>query len=167
MVKIGVIAYKLQLSKNMKIHNVLHVPFLKPYKASSNIKPPPWSILKDGISWYALCDWRTWLLVVHFPLGDLPFLGLFALDFGACPLFLFLSLSWVLSFHTVWQGFITWNSVWNGIGIIAQTLKKLALDTWKSTSCNGLVMNFNIIIGNRKRIWIQNFSKNIGTSKLF
>jgi hypothetical protein len=23
-----------------------------------------------------------------------------------CPLFLFLSLSWVLSFHKVWQGFI-------------------------------------------------------------
>jgi len=24
-------------------------------------------------------------------------------DFGACPLFLFLSLSWVLSFYRVWQ----------------------------------------------------------------
>jgi hypothetical protein len=34
--------------------------------------------------------------------------GLFAcLDFGACPLFLFLSLSWVLSFYKVRQGFIT------------------------------------------------------------
>ncbi len=60
----------------MEIHNVLHVPFLKPYKASSNMKPLPWSIPKeDGISWYASSDWRTWLLVVHFPLGDLPFLG--------------------------------------------------------------------------------------------
>jgi hypothetical protein len=28
MVRVGVIAYKLQLSRNMKIHNVLHVPFL-------------------------------------------------------------------------------------------------------------------------------------------
>jgi hypothetical protein len=34
--------------------------------------------------------------------------GLFAcLDFGPCPLFLSLSLSWVLSFYEVWQGFIT------------------------------------------------------------
>jgi hypothetical protein len=33
--------------------------------------------------------------------------GLFAcLDFGPCPLFLFLSLAWVLSFYDVWQGFI-------------------------------------------------------------
>jgi hypothetical protein len=33
--------------------------------------------------------------------------GLFAcLDFGPCTLFLFFSLSWVLSFHKVWQGFI-------------------------------------------------------------
>ncbi len=33
--------------------------------------------------------------------------GLFAcLDFGPCPLFLFLSLSWVFSFYDVWQGFI-------------------------------------------------------------
>jgi hypothetical protein len=31
--------------------------------------------------------------------------ALFAwLDFGPCPLFLFLSLSWVLSFDQVWQG---------------------------------------------------------------
>jgi hypothetical protein len=29
------------------------------------------------------------------------------LDFGPCPLFLFLALSWVLSFYKVWQGFIT------------------------------------------------------------
>jgi hypothetical protein len=28
------------------------------------------------------------------------------LDFGPCPLFLFLSLSWVLSFYKGWQGFI-------------------------------------------------------------
>ncbi len=34
--------------------------------------------------------------------------GLFeTLDFGPCPLFLFLSLSWVLSFIKVWQGFIS------------------------------------------------------------
>jgi hypothetical protein len=33
--------------------------------------------------------------------------GLLAcLDFGPCPLFLFLSLSWVLSFDKVWQRFI-------------------------------------------------------------
>jgi hypothetical protein len=33
--------------------------------------------------------------------------GLFAcLHFGPCPLFLYFSLSWVLSFHKVWQGFI-------------------------------------------------------------
>jgi hypothetical protein len=33
--------------------------------------------------------------------------GLFAcLDFGSCLLFVFLSLSWVLSFYKVWQGFI-------------------------------------------------------------
>jgi len=29
------------------------------------------------------------------------------LHFGTCPLFLFLSLSWVLSFFEVWYGFIT------------------------------------------------------------
>jgi hypothetical protein len=29
------------------------------------------------------------------------------LDFGPCPLFLFLSLSWVLFLNKVWQGFIT------------------------------------------------------------
>jgi hypothetical protein len=28
------------------------------------------------------------------------------LDFGPCPLFLFLSIAWVLSFYKVWQGFI-------------------------------------------------------------
>jgi hypothetical protein len=33
--------------------------------------------------------------------------GLFAcLDFGLSPLFIFLPLSWVLSFYKVWQGFI-------------------------------------------------------------
>jgi hypothetical protein len=36
------------------------------------------------------------------------FFGLFAcLDFDPCPLFLSLSLSWVLFFYEVWQGFIT------------------------------------------------------------
>jgi len=40
------------------------------------------------------------------PCGQ-PLLGcLLAWNFGPCPLFLFLSLSWVLSFHKVWQGFI-------------------------------------------------------------
>jgi len=38
--------------------------------------------------------------VVHFPPCGLPLLGC------PCPLFLFLSLSWVLSSHKVWQGFI-------------------------------------------------------------
>jgi len=34
--------------------------------------------------------------------------GLFAcLDFGPCPFFLSFSLSWVLFFYEVWQGFIT------------------------------------------------------------
>jgi hypothetical protein len=46
-------------------------------------------------SWYASCDWwKVEFLVVSFPPGGSPLLGL---DFGPCPLFLFLFLSWVLS----------------------------------------------------------------------
>jgi hypothetical protein len=38
--------------------------------------------------------------------------GLFApLNFGACHLFLFLSLAWVLSFYKVWQGFTSFSSL--------------------------------------------------------
>jgi hypothetical protein len=33
-------------------------------------------------------------------------------DFCPCPLFPFLSLSWVLSFYKVWQGFISWKRCW-------------------------------------------------------
>jgi hypothetical protein len=45
--------------------------------------------------------------VVPFPPSGLPFFGLIAcLDFSPCTLFLSLSLSWVPSFHKVWQGFI-------------------------------------------------------------
>ncbi len=50
---------------------------------------------------------RVSFLVVPFAPGGLPFLGLFAsLDFSPSPLFLFLSLSWVLLFKKVWQGSI-------------------------------------------------------------
>ncbi len=43
-------------------------------------------------------------LVVSFAFFWPASFGLFAcLDFGPCPLFLFLSLSWVLSFYEVWQ----------------------------------------------------------------
>jgi hypothetical protein len=46
-------------------------------------------------SWYASCDWwKVEFLVVSFPPGGSPLLGL---DFGPCPLFLFLFLSGVLS----------------------------------------------------------------------
>jgi hypothetical protein len=41
------------------------------------------------------------------PHGGLPLLGcLFAWTLVHAPLFLFLSLAWVLSFYKVWQGFI-------------------------------------------------------------
>jgi hypothetical protein len=43
--------------------------------------------------------------VVPLPLHGTPLLGLFAcLNFGPCPLFLFLSFSWVLSFYEVTHG---------------------------------------------------------------
>jgi len=58
---------------------------------------------------WLICDWcRVPFLVVAFP----PCGHLFwAVDLGPCPLFLFLSLSWALSFYKVWQGFIRkdWN----------------------------------------------------------
>jgi len=45
--------------------------------------------------------------VVPFPPGGPPLLGcLFAWTLVLAPLFLFLSLSWVLSFYKVWHGFI-------------------------------------------------------------
>jgi hypothetical protein len=67
--------------------------------------------------------WQYWergaplLVEVSVLSGSITFLwpasfGLFAyLDFGPCPLFLFLSLSWVLSFYKVWQGFIIWEGL--------------------------------------------------------
>jgi hypothetical protein len=52
---------------------------------------PPLSLV-DMLS----CDWwKIWFLVDSFPLGGPLLLGL---DFGPCPLFLFLFLSWVLCF---------------------------------------------------------------------
>ncbi len=55
-------------------------------------------------------SFRVGCLVVPSPPCGLLHLGcLLTLDFGPYPLFLFLSLSWVLSlFYKIWQGFISW-----------------------------------------------------------
>ncbi len=59
-------------------------------------------------SWYASCNWwRFQYLEVPFPPCGWPLWSSFAcLDSGPCTLFPFLSLSGVLSFYKVWQGFI-------------------------------------------------------------
>jgi len=52
--------------------------------------------------------WRFRYLVVPLPPCGPPLLGgLFAWTLVLAPCFFFLSLSWVLSFYEVWQGFIT------------------------------------------------------------
>jgi len=71
-------------------------------------------IVSAFFSWFASCNWwRVWFLVPPFPPCGPPLLGCFdCLDFCPCPLFPFLSLSWVLSFYKVWQGFINWKRCW-------------------------------------------------------
>ncbi len=57
------------------------------------------------LSRYASCNWRrVGLLSGSLSSGRPAPFGLFAcLDFGPCPLFLFLSHSWVLSLYRVWN----------------------------------------------------------------
>ncbi len=56
-------------------------------------------------------DWAP-VEMLLVPFSSWCLIGLFTcLDFGPCPLFLFLSLSWVPSFYKVWQGFIKYESL--------------------------------------------------------
>ena len=46
MLRVGKIAYKLDLHDTMKIYPIFHVSFLKLYRASGNIQPLPPPILE-------------------------------------------------------------------------------------------------------------------------
>ena len=47
--RVGPVAYKLDLPKNMRIHSVFHVQLLKQYKSNGRHQPPPLSIeLENG-----------------------------------------------------------------------------------------------------------------------
>jgi hypothetical protein len=39
--RIGPVAYKLELPRRYKMHNVFHVVLLKPYKPDGTVQPPP------------------------------------------------------------------------------------------------------------------------------
>jgi transposase InsO family protein len=39
--RIGQVAYKLDMPKNLKMHNVFHVSLLKPYRSDGRVQPPP------------------------------------------------------------------------------------------------------------------------------
>jgi hypothetical protein len=46
--KVGPVAYKLELPKNMKCHNVFHVSLLKQWNPSDRYQPPPPPLVIDG-----------------------------------------------------------------------------------------------------------------------
>ena len=50
-VKIGVVAYRVQLPNTFKIHNVFHVSFLRPYVADGRVQPPPPPIFAEETSY--------------------------------------------------------------------------------------------------------------------
>ena len=45
--RVGKVAYKLELPKTLKIHDVFHISLLKSYKTSSKVQPLPPPILED------------------------------------------------------------------------------------------------------------------------
>lgn len=50
---VGLLAYRLDLPKNMRIHSVFHVQLLKPFRSSDRHQPPPMPIeLEDGFEWF-------------------------------------------------------------------------------------------------------------------
>ena len=49
---VGLVAYKLDLPANLKIHDVFHVSLLKPYSWDGRTQPPPPTIYEDGIPEY-------------------------------------------------------------------------------------------------------------------
>jgi hypothetical protein len=47
LLRIGTVAYKLELPPSMKVHPVFHVSLLTPYKSNGAIQPPPLPIVED------------------------------------------------------------------------------------------------------------------------
>jgi hypothetical protein len=93
------------------------IPYQQGVKKKGPVPRPGWYVENwiPGPGWKLRLDTNfqidiamVWFLVLPFPRSGPAFVGLFACpDFGPCPLFHFLSLSWVLSFYRVWEGFIT------------------------------------------------------------
>ena len=49
---VGLVAYQLNLPRNMQVHKVFHVSLLKPYRSDGSLQPPPLPVeLEDGSEW--------------------------------------------------------------------------------------------------------------------
>ena len=54
--RMNVVAYRLKLLETIKIHDVLHVSLLKPYKANCKVKPLSPPIIEDEEISFVCCN---------------------------------------------------------------------------------------------------------------
>ena len=46
--RVSAVAYELEISKSMRLHDVFHVSLLRPYRDDGRVQPPPVTIMLDG-----------------------------------------------------------------------------------------------------------------------